>query len=41
MVFSRHEADPLITDDISQAIPLFSGAPDLGPHVIDSGWNIE
>jgi hypothetical protein len=40
-VFSYHEARLRITDYVSQAIPLFSGAPDIGSHIIDSGRNIK
>jgi hypothetical protein len=40
-VFPHHEAHLRITDNVSQAIQLFSGAPDRGSHIIDSGQNIE
>jgi hypothetical protein len=40
-VFSYQEAHIHITDYVSQAVPLFLGAPNRGPHNIDSGWNTE
>jgi hypothetical protein len=39
LVLSYHEAHLSTANHISQAIPLFSGTPDRGPHFIDSRWD--
>jgi hypothetical protein len=36
-VLSHHEARLCAANHVSQAISLFSGTPDLGPYLINSG----